>query len=56
MQVKYIVDSSEGNGLLVKKTKEAVNHKDITKLLVEIEIDYSKIPKLIKNRKHKVHY
>ena len=55
-QVKRTADSFGRNGLLLKKAKEAVNYKDVIKSLVEIERDYSEIPKLIKNRKHKVHY
>ena len=47
VEVRAIVDSFEGDGLLVKRAKDAVNDKDVAASLVKIKRDYDCLTKLI---------
>ena len=47
IEVKKIVNEFEGNGLLMKLAKEAVNDAGIAASLLKIERDYSQLPKII---------
>ena len=48
VQVRRIVNSFEGNGILVRKAKDAVNDEGVARSLTAIQRDYSNIPKMIK--------
>ena len=48
VQVLRIVNSFEGNGILVRKAKDAVNDEGVARSLATIQRDYSNIPKMIK--------
>ena len=48
VQVRHIVNSFEGNGILVRKAKDAVNDERVVRSLTAIQRDYSNIPKMIK--------
>ena len=45
IEVKKIVNEFEGNGILVKRAKEAVNDAGIAASLLKIKWDYSQLPK-----------
>ena len=47
IEVKKIVNEFEGDGILVKRAKEAVNDAGITAILLKIKRDYSQLPKII---------
>ena len=47
VEVHAIVDSFEGDRLLVKRAKDAVNDKDVAASLVKIKCDYDCLAKLI---------
>ena len=47
-KVRRIVNSFEGNGILVRKAKDAVNDEGVARSLTAIQRDYSNIPKMIK--------
>ena len=48
VQVWSIVNSFVGNGILVRKAKDAVNDEGVARSLNAIQRDYSNIPKMIK--------
>ena len=48
VEVRRIVISFEGNGILVRKAKDAVNDEGVARSLTAIQRDYSNIPKMIK--------
>ena len=50
IETKKIVNEFEGNGILVKRAKEAVNDAGITASLLKIKWDYSQIPKIIQKK------
>ena len=45
IEVKMIVNEFEGDGILVKRAKEAVNDAGIAASLLKIKRDYSQPPK-----------
>ena len=47
IEVKKIVNEFEGDGILVKRAKEAVNDAGIAASLLKIKRDYSQLPKII---------
>ena len=47
IEVKKIVNEFEGDGILVKRVKEAVNDAGIAASLLKIKRDYSQLPKII---------
>ena len=46
IEVKKIVNEFEGDGILVKRAKEAVNDAGIAASLLKIKRDYSQLPKI----------
>ena len=50
-EVKKIVNEFEGDGILVKRAKEAVNDAGIAASLLKIKRDYSQLPKIIQKIK-----
>ena len=47
IEVKKIVNEFEGDGILVKRAKEAVNDASIAASLLKIKRDYSQLPNII---------
>ena len=48
VEVRRIINSFEGNGILVRKAKDAVNDEGVARSLTAIQRDYSNIPQMIK--------
>ena len=47
IEVKKIVNEFEGDGILIKRAKEAANDASIAAGLLKIKRDYSQLPKII---------
>ena len=52
IEVKKIVNEFEGDGILVKRAKEAVNDAGIAASLLKIKRDTSQLPKIIQSRRN----